>query len=202
MVDELNCETQDSNNTLCNCYATIHGKRLPVTREVYKELYPGQSDEGFYRVIFKNLIKDSEDKHMRVLTGWSKEEREELGNLKNISKSSMDAIEEIYSTYWNCEDDAYPALYHKFGYSNISELNQMAKDIADYFTGDAKFPEKKYYVKLFKKTEGYLTFDFANEEYILSSKLQCDGYQTKFTEQEINDIDPRYMQFAVEVEAD
>jgi len=136
---------------------------------------------------------------IRVLTGWSNEERKELEDFKNARFNAADCINTIFRNYVNRDDTALSGKYHLTVGFNV---NQLIKDIADYFTGDAKFPDKKYYVKLFKQTEGYLNFDSSNEEYILSGKLQCDGYQTQFTEEEINRVDPRYMKFAVEVEAD
>lgn len=94
-----------------------------------------------------------------------------------------------------------------------SELNSLA----DFFNNNSKKliemlnnyaseayyvkPIKKYYVQLIKNNNSsYLNKCSPNGFYMPDSCRQDKLTQTQFTEQEIKDIDPRYMAFAVPVE--
>lgn len=137
---------------------------------------------------------------VRILKGWTKEEREELEEAKDgVYYCSAMIIWSIASTEEG--DFGVNHITHKFECSNsVDEQNQLIKDIADFYVGKAKFPEQKYYIKmpkvrypyLFKDVDG--TLDWGNDFGVLARK--------HFTEDEIKDIDPRYMAFAVPVEDD
>ena len=136
---------------------------------------------------------------MRILKGYSKRERKELEEAKdNNFDNAIDLIRGIA-----IDDDDCTSLNNKYMNECSEEDNQLAKDIADFYYGNAKFPEQKYYVQLIKNSEvGYLNRNKSNTFLILEGCHLSQNYQNKFTEQEIKDIDPRYMAFAVPVEDD
>lgn len=80
---------------------------------------------------------------MRILKGYSKEERKELEEAKDNNFFSVIAL--ICSIHRG-DDDNCRALYEKYYCENTNKNNQMAKDIIDFYTGNAKFPEEKYVV--------------------------------------------------------
>lgn len=137
---------------------------------------------------------------MRILKGYSKEERKELEEAKdNAYYSSIDLISGIVG-----EDDDCTSLTSKYYNGGSEEDNQLTRDIVDFYTGKAKFPEQKYYVQLIKgKNESYLKRDMLRN-FCTTGGWQPDStqFQIQFTAQEIKDIDPRYMAFAVPVEDD
>lgn len=132
----------------------------------------------------------------RILNGYSKEVQADLERLKKNS--------------------TYPLLVITGGLETLDSLNklivtansnkdkQILQDIADYINGKAKFPEQKYYVKLLDRDEGYLNYQHFLKEFFVDNKNEDgdDGYQTRFTMDEIETIDPRYKRFAVPVEVD
>lgn len=136
---------------------------------------------------------------MRVLKGYSKEERKELEAAEdNGFFSDLTLFRGIAGDEGGCH-----VLSKKYYREDLKDNNQMAKDIVDFYCGNAKFHEQKYYVKLIKNDgAGYLNRNNLYNSYVLNTCCQVLNYQTEFTEQEIKDIDPRYMAFAVPVEAD
>lgn len=136
---------------------------------------------------------------MRILEGWTDEERKELERASNGGyKDAFSVIRGILS-----EDSEL--FYIGLEYDDETHLDndQLVKDIADYYAGVAKFAEpKKYYVKMPKVNYPYLIrdmggkFDYAKSPDVLGSR------ENRFTAQEIKAIDPRYMAFAVPVEVD
>lgn len=135
---------------------------------------------------------------MRILKGWTDEERKELERASNGGyKDAFSVIRGILS-----EDSEL--FYIGLEYDDETHLdnNQLVKDIADYYAGVAKFAEQKYYVHLIKGDENsYLniTSDGGAE---LDNKFEFGGWQTKFTRDEVIDIDPRLVPFMEEVEDD
>ncbi|MDR4934444.1 DUF1642 domain-containing protein [Companilactobacillus paralimentarius] len=136
---------------------------------------------------------------MRVLKGYSKDEQKELEEAKdNGFLSTMTLIHGIGD-----DDDDCHALSEKYYREDPNDNDQMAKDILDFYTDKATFAEQKYYVKLIKNSEvGYLNRNNLYNSCVLNNCCQSLNFQTEFTEQEIKDIDPRYMAFAVPVEED
>lgn len=149
---------------------------------------------------------------MREITGWSKEEIEELKRVKDALPDDG-AMNIIYGILRG----AYKHLYKK--YINIvseqenqnikpEQENQMAKDIIDYFEGAARFPNKRYRVILpdgnilmFDDDEGYfwrayVTNNGFSREAYANTKVAC------ITENQIKDYNPDLMPFAVEVSDD
>ncbi|MDT6951848.1 DUF1642 domain-containing protein [Companilactobacillus alimentarius] len=137
--------------------------------------------------------------NVRILKGYSKTERKELEDAKyNGFNNAIYLINGIAD-----DDDDCTSLTEKYINGNPDEDNQLARDIADYYDGEAKFPEQKYYVQLIKNNDGsYLNRNRLDAFLTLDGCHSALNYQTEFTEQEIKDIDPRYMAFAVPVEDD
>ena len=91
--------------------------------------------------------------NVRILKGYSKEERKELEKAKdNYFVSAIELIKGIARNDDNC---IY--LARKYAHESPDEDNQLARDIADYYDGNAKFPDKKYYVHD-KVTDQYIYY--------------------------------------------
>ena len=136
--------------------------------------------------------------NVRILKGYSKQERKELEEAKD--NGFNDAICLINGIVGNENDCIF--LTGRYEDESSDEDNLLARDIADYYAGVAKFPEQKYYVQLIKNNDGsYLNRSKLNN-FCMTNSCQSGDFQTEFTEQEIKDIDPRYMAFAVPVEED
>jgi len=133
---------------------------------------------------------------MRILKGYSKEERKELEEAKdNGFNSAFDVIYGIIKLEGDLD-----FIVKKYDEGSSSDNDQLAKDIVDYYAGVATFTDpKKYYVKLSKMGFPYLV---KTNYGIDLFRNPGSGYKEEFTEQEIKAIDPRYMSFAVPVEAD
>ena len=133
--------------------------------------------------------------NVRILKGYSNAEQRELEEAKdNGFLSSMTLIHGIGD-----DDDDCHSLSKKYYRENPNENEQMARDIADFYTGKAKFADKKYYVHLIKGDENsYLniTSDGGAE---LDNKFEFGGWQTKFTRDEVVGIDPKLVPFMEEV---
>ncbi|HIY92369.1 MAG TPA: hypothetical protein H9820_05425 [Candidatus Companilactobacillus pullicola] len=77
---------------------------------------------------------------MRILKGYSKRERKELEEAKdNNFDNAIDLIRGIA-----IDDDDCTSLNNKYMNECSEEDNQLAKDIVDFYCGNAKFPEQKY----------------------------------------------------------
>ena len=132
---------------------------------------------------------------MRILKGYSTQERKELEEAKD--NGFDDAICLINGIVGDDNDCIF--LAGRYEDESSDEDNLLARDIADYYAGVAKFPEQKYYVQLIKNNDdSYLNRSKLDNLCMTNSCQSDDFFQTEFTEQEIKDIDPRYMQFAVE----
>ncbi|MFC6324022.1 DUF1642 domain-containing protein [Companilactobacillus baiquanensis] len=137
---------------------------------------------------------------MRVLKGYSKNQQKELEYArKNISCNDFLHNITYFTAYAECD-----SIKDKYDKANTDERISIIRDILDFYTDKAKFPDpKKYYVQLIKNNDGsYLNRSKLNNSYMTNSCQSDDVFQTEFTEQEIKDIDPRYMAFAVPVEDD
>ena len=139
-----------------------------------------------------------------------------------IPQQVADAIEEVKITYCDDKKEATlnrlnNALIMDFNKHNIvySYQNPLYTLYHWYFESDenkVKLPrailfgykvdkEPLYYVKFFKdNNKGFLIKDLDDDDLFIFSKVECDGFKTKFTESEIKAIDERYWQFAVPVE--
>lgn len=122
----------------------------------------------------------------RVLNGYSKDVQVDF---KKLSEDYDFPLYEIM-------EDSFRHL------PALQNLIDVIQDIADFINNKAKFPEQKYYVKLLDKDDGYLNYQHFLKEFFVDNKNEDgdDGYQTRFTMDEIETIDPRYKRFAVPVE--
>ena len=134
--------------------------------------------------------------NVRILKDYSKEERKELEEAKDNGFLSVIALFcSIHRDDNNCH-----ALYEKYYREDTNGNNQMAKDIIDFYYGNAKFPDKKYYVHLIKNDcYSYLTID-PDGILGLGSRLELGSWKTKFTRDEVVAIDPKLVPFMEEVE--
>lgn len=147
-------------------------------------------------VIYSKNEKNTNMTEKRVLNGYSKDVQVDF---KKLSEDYDFPLYEIM-------EDSFrhlPALQNLIDViQDEDDDKRLLQDIADYINGKAKFPEQKYYVQLIKgKNESYLKRDMLRN-FCTTGGWQPDStqFQTEFTEQEIKDIDPRYMAFAVPVE--
>lgn len=136
---------------------------------------------------------------MRILEGWTDEERKELEEAKDSGFLSVIAL--ICSI--KRDDDNCHALYEKYYRDDTNGNNQMAKDILDFYTGKAKFADpKKYYVHFIKSDEySYLNINSEGGAE-LGTKFGFGHWKTKFTHEEIIAINPQFLLFEEEVEGD
>lgn len=139
---------------------------------------------------------------MRILEGWTKEERKELEEAKdNDFFSAIPLISGIVD-----HDDDCISLTGKYMDETTDEDNQLARDIADFYAGAAKFPEQMY--KLTLPDGNYLVKNKIDGNRWMFTYSDRDGYLIKhsigdentFTKEEIENIDSRFMAFAVPVE--
>lgn len=130
----------------------------------------------------------------RVLTGYSKDVQADFERLKKNSTYPLLAITGGLETL--------DSLNKLIVSANSNEDKQILQDIADFINNKAKFPEQKYYVKFLDKDDGYLNYQHSFDDYFVADRddREDGDYKTQFTISEIEDIDPRYKQFAVPVE--
>lgn len=95
------------------------------------------------------------------------------------------------------------SIKDKYDEADTDERVSVIRDILDFYTDYAKFKEQKYYVKLIRNNDSsYLNRSTSNGFCMGCIRQPDEIFQTKFTEDEIKDIDPRYMAFALPVEED
>lgn len=135
--------------------------------------------------------------NMRILKGYSKEERKELEEAKDNGFLSVIAL----FCSIKRDDNNCHALYEKYYREDTNGNNLMAKDIIDFYYGNAKFPKpKKYYVHLIKDNEcSYLSTSWDGEVQ-LGNDFYSSNWKTKFTRDEVIAIDSRLVPFMEEVE--
>lgn len=147
----------------------------------------------------KRLARELDDMadDRRIIKGWTDEEREDLEKSIKADYSLMDIFNRTITVNGTALNKKYCSLF-----TDDAET-QLANDIADYFNDDAKFPDKKYYVKLIRNNVNSYLNRVTTNNFCMASDCEPDKiFQTEFTEQEIKAIDPRYMAFAVPVEDD
>lgn len=132
---------------------------------------------------------------VRILKGWTKDERKELEEAKDTENLG----DFLHSITEYLEDTNYSYVWDNYHKAEENEQISIIEDILDFYTDKAKFLEQKYYVKLSKIGFPYLVQTDDGMELV---RYLRSGYKEKFTENEIKAIDPRYMAFAVPVEAD
>lgn len=134
--------------------------------------------------------------NVRILRGYSKEERKELEEAKD--NGFLSAITLING--FGGDDGDCHALSEKYCREYTNDNNQLAKDIADFYCGNAKFSDKKYYVHFIKNDEySYLNINSEGGAE-LGTKFGFGHWKTKFTIDEVAAIDPQLVLFMEEVE--
>jgi len=135
---------------------------------------------------------------MRILTGYSKDEQKELENAKKY----MDCSDLLHIITDFISGTRFNLIWEKYNEAEPDERISIIRDILDFYTDKATFTDpKKYYIQLIKNSDfSYLYRSKLNNFLILDGCSLSQDYQNEFTEQEIKDIVPRYMAFAVPVE--
>lgn len=122
---------------------------------------------------------------MRILKGYSKDEQKELEEAKdNGFLSTMTLIHGIGD-----DDDDCHSLSKKYYRENPNENEQMAKDIIDFYCGNAKFAEQEYVVHD-KVIDRYIYFNKVEKSFYWS-QLQARMPEIKTKEAWLN-INPSY----------
>lgn len=134
--------------------------------------------------------------NVRILHGWTKDERKELEEAKDNGFLSVIAL--ICSI--KRDDDNCHALYEKYYREDTNGNNQMAKDIIDFYCGNAKFPEQKYVVHD-KVTDQYIYYSFTRKVLRWGS-LQLGTGAEKKTKDEWLTINSAYEPMLEKVEDD
>lgn len=150
----------------------------------------------------KRLAKELNDMadDRRIIKGWTDEERRELEEYKKEPKSSMlKVFYDLFSGY-----EFYPNLCKKArsisGGAHMDQENQFVNDVVDYFNDRAVFSEQKWYVHLINgNDESYLNRGVESKNIYPGSKKQTNNFQTQFTKQEVEDINPKYLEFLEKV---
>ena len=127
---------------------------------------------------------------MRILKGWPENERKELEEAKDNGFNAIGLINGII----NSENDCI-FLAGRYEDESSDEDNLLARDIADYYAGVAKFPEKKYVVHD-KVTGQYICFNRLTESFCWSQLWIPE----KNTKEEWLEINPAYESMLVEAD--
>lgn len=134
--------------------------------------------------------------NVRILKGYSKAEQKELEEAKD---NGFLSVITLFCSIKRDDNNCH-ALYGKYYREDTNGNNQMARDIADYYAGVAKFPDKKYYVHLIKDNEcSYLSTNWDGEAQ-LGNDFYSGNWKTKFTRDEVVTIDSKFVLFMEEVE--
>jgi Protein of unknown function (DUF1642). len=146
-------------------------------------------------------LKNEENTNMtekRVLNGYSKDEQKELENAKKY----MDCSDLLHIITDFISGTRFNLIWEKYNEAEPDEQISIIRDILDFYTDKAKFAgPKKYYVKLIRNNDSsYLNRSTSNGFCMACCYQPDEVFQTEFTEQEIEAIDPRYKQFAIPVE--
>ena len=124
---------------------------------------------------------------MRILKGYSKAEQRELEEAKDNGFLSVISLIRGIS---NGNDGDCRALYEKYYREDTNDNNQMARDIADYYAGVAKFPEEKYVVHD-KVADQYIYCNVLAKGELRWWKLGVETAERK-TKEEWSAINPAY----------
>lgn len=142
---------------------------------------------------------------MRILQGWTKEERRELEDAFETKDFDEGAIAFMYLMVKHSNSK----IYQKYNSAKSKEETQLAKDIADYYAGVAKFPERKYVLNMGtgRNPQYVYEFSFENNTFGLSElafKTCRDkrGALTKTKDFFMDHFGEKYLAFAVPVEED
>jgi len=135
--------------------------------------------------------------NVRILKGYSKEEQKELEYArKNMSCNDFLHNITYFPAIIECD-----SIKDKYDEADTDERISIIRDILDFYTDNAKFPEpKKYYVHLIKGDENsYLKIN-SDGGAELANKFEFGDWKNKFTHEEIISINPQFLLFEEEVE--
>jgi len=86
----------------------------------------------------------------------------------------------------------------RFGFGGLNNKLFILSHLA--ITGYTVKKEPLYHIKLLKTGANYLNLRIDTGDFVFGGNAEYPNYKTKFTEQEIKDIDPIYLALAVPVE--
>lgn len=134
---------------------------------------------------------------VRILKGYSEAEQKELEEVKKC----MNVSDLIHIITGFPADTECGFIWDKYDAAKTQDQFIIIQDIVDFYFDKAKFSEQKYYVQLIRNNDGSYLNRNTLSNFCMTSGCQPDSqFQTEFTKQEIKEIDPRYMAFAVPVE--
>lgn len=132
---------------------------------------------------------------MRILKGYSKEEQKELACMKNIM-SCNDLLHNI--TYFSANTECNP-IKDKYDNAATDERISIIRDILDFYTDKAKFPENKYVVHD-KVTGQYIYYNVTGWSLCWGRFDVTIGMPEKMTKEEWLKINPAYEAMLEKVE--
>ena len=140
-----------------------------------------------------------ENKHMRILKGYSKDEQKEL----EYTKKNMSYNDLLHNITGFPADTRFNLIWEKYNEADTDKRISIIRDILDFYTDKATFiVPKKYYVQLIAgDEESYLNIT-PDGRAQLGRNLEIDGWIVKFTIDEIAKINPQLVLFMEEVEDD
>ena len=132
--------------------------------------------------------------NVRILKGYSKAEQRELEEAKDNGPLSVIAL----FCSIKRDDNNCRTLYEKYYREDTNGNNQMARDIADFYCGNAKFPGQKYVVHD-KVADQYIYYNVLAKGELRWWKLGVETAERK-TEEEWLEINPAYESMLEKVE--
>ena len=156
-------------------------------------------EEPDYSDIPVQIIYKLEDKNMRILKGYSKDEQKELEYIKNL----MSCNDLLHIITGSLPDTRCGSIKDKYYGADIEERISIIRDILDFYTDKAKFAEpKKYYIHLIKGNDySYLNISL-NGATKLDNKYEAGIWITKLTRDEVVALNPELVPLMEEVEDD
>jgi len=159
-------------------------------------------EEPDYSDIPVQIIYKLEDKPMRILKGYSKDEQKELENAKKY----MGCSDLLHIITGSLPDTRCGSIKDKYYGADIEERISIIRDILDFYTDKAAFiVPRKYYVHLIKGDESsYLNISWRDDHRVaeVDGNFEFGGLKTKFTYDEVIAINPKFVPFMEEVEDD
>ena len=123
---------------------------------------------------------------MRTLKGYSKGEQNELKEFKK----TLDITDLLHIITGLAPDTGCGLIWRRYDKADTDERISIIRDILDFYTGYAKFPEQKYVVHD-KVTDQYIYYSFPWKGLRWGSLQLGTGAERK-TKEEWLEINPAY----------
>lgn len=118
--------------------------------------------------------------------------------LKGYNTTSFSDFDDILTTKGLNWLNDFQLKDRRFGFGGLNNKLFILSHLA--ITGYKVEKEQLYHVKLPKTVAPYLNLIEDTGDFIYGNKEELFNCKTKFTEQEIKEIDPRYLAFSVKIE--